>query len=35
MSAPTLVMIDPTVRHAIPINSVTAVLEVCTASHAT
>jgi hypothetical protein len=35
MSAWTRVMIDPTDRHAIRRSSVTAVLEHCTASHAT
>jgi hypothetical protein len=35
MSAWTLVMIDPTVRHAIRISSVTAVLEHCTTNQAT
>jgi len=35
MSAETLVMIAPTVRHATRISSVTALFEHCTASHAT
>jgi hypothetical protein len=34
-SAATRVQIAPTVRHAIRINSATAVLDVCTANHAT
>jgi hypothetical protein len=34
-SRDTRATIEPTVRHAIRINSVTAVLDVCTASHAT
>ncbi len=35
MSTRTRVMIEPTVRHAIRISSVTAVLEHCTANQAT
>jgi hypothetical protein len=34
-SALTLATIAPTVRHATLINSLTAVLDVCTANHAT
>jgi hypothetical protein len=35
VSAQTLVMIDPTVRHAMRINCVTALLDVCVANQAT
>ena len=35
VSAQTRAMIDPTVRHAIRINSVTALLDVCVANQAT